>query len=101
MPWQGNDCPHQAEPRGACRRSLTRPAWGDPVLDALQRNSGVFEGYQFTSRSKQMLMEGLAVAIQRKQISVLDGVMVNELEAFEYEYTATGVRYGVQRGQSR
>jgi hypothetical protein len=67
---------------------------GDPVLEALQ---GVladkYEGYKFTQTSKQQLMEGLAVAIQQGNVRFPAGAIVDELEAFEYEYTRTGVRY--------
>ncbi len=67
---------------------------GDPVLEALQRNAGTsFRGFKFTSTSKQQLMEGLAVAIHQRRITYPDGPIVRELEAFEYEYTRTGVRY--------
>jgi hypothetical protein len=71
---------------------------GDPVLEALQRNAArgaQFVGYTFSSPSKQKLMEGLAVAIQQKQVGFPDGPIVNELEAFEYEYHRTGVSYCV------
>lgn len=87
---------------------------GDPVLEALQRpyhSSGNipesvelqyagrnFEGYKFTQGSKQQLMEGLAVAIQRGAISYPEGTIVHELESFEYEYTRTGVRYSAPEG---
>jgi Terminase large subunit, T4likevirus-type, N-terminal len=72
---------------------------GDPVLEDLQRaRGGVFEGYHFTPASKQKLMEGLAVAIQQQKVHFPDGVIRNELDSFEYEYTgrggiSTGVRY--------
>lgn len=75
---------------------------GDPVLEALQkrgRDQGArFDGHKFTSASKQMLMEGLAVAIQQRQIRVPAGVLVNELESYEYEYSRTGVRYTAPSG---
>ncbi len=72
---------------------------GDPILEALQRGrAGRYEGYKFSSESKQKLMEGLAVAIQRGEISYPAGVMVGELEAYEYEYTRTGVRYSAPSG---
>jgi Terminase RNaseH-like domain len=73
---------------------------GDPVVEALQRGgAGNFEGFKFTSASKQQLMEGLAVAIQRGELRIPDGVLRFELEAFEYEYTRTGVRYATPEGQ--
>lgn len=73
---------------------------GDPVLEALQAQGSElqFEGFKFTAPSKQMLMEGLAVAIQRQQISFPDGPIRSELELFEYEYTRTGVRYSAPEG---
>lgn len=72
---------------------------GDPVLEALQRGrTGVFTGYKFSSESKQRLMEGLAVAIQRGEVAYPEGVIVTELEAYEYEYTRTGVRYSAPSG---
>lgn len=74
---------------------------GDPVVEQLQRPGGGvsnFEGYKFTTQSKQMLMEGLAVAIQRGEVQYPDGVIVSELESFEYEYTRTGVRYSAPEG---
>lgn len=72
---------------------------GDPVIERLQREQpGVFEGYKFTSTSKQQLMEDLAVAIQRREIGIPEGPLVAELEAFEYEYTRTGVRYSAPTG---
>ncbi len=72
---------------------------GDAVLESLQagRRSN-FEGFHFTSPSKQQLMEGLAVAIQKQEIGFPDGVITNELESFEYEYTRTGVKYSAPSG---
>jgi hypothetical protein len=43
-------------------------------------------------------MEGLAVAIQQRAISFPDGLLVSELEAFEYSYTRTGVLYSAPEG---
>lgn len=70
-----------------------------------------FEGYVFTAKSKQYLMEGLAVVIQGYEITIPEGQdtagamssndpahILNELEAFEYEYTRTGVRYSAPEG---
>ncbi len=72
---------------------------GDPVLEALQANGGSnYEGFKFTSASKQQIMEGLAVAIQSRKIAYPDGVIVMELEQFEYEYTRGGVRYSAPDG---
>lgn len=75
---------------------------GDPIVEQLQAGQGEhsnFVGYKFTQASKQMLMEGLAVAIQQNEIQYPEGVIVSELESFEYEYTRTGVRYTAPEGQ--
>jgi len=67
---------------------------GDPVLESLQRQGGGnFTGFKFTSQSKQQIMEGLAVAIQRHEIRYPEGPIVAELDCYEYEYTRTGVKY--------
>jgi hypothetical protein len=77
---------------------------GDPVLEALQRGGlGNFAGFTFSGPSKQRLMEGLAVAIQRREVLLPDGLPVGgvvraELEAFEFEYRRTGVRYAAPEG---
>lgn len=72
---------------------------GDPVVERLQRDcGGIVEGYKFTSQSKQQLMEGLAVAIQRGEVRFPDGVIAAELREFGFEYTRTGVRYSAPVG---
>lgn len=71
---------------------------GDPIVEALQRDLGSVEGFKFSRQSKQQIMEGLAVAIQHRAVSYPSGWLVNELEAFGYEYTPTGVRYSAPDG---
>jgi hypothetical protein len=58
----------------------------------------VYEGFKFTGPSKQLIMEGLAAAIQGQQIRIPDGILRKELETFEYEQTRTGVRYTAPEG---
>jgi phage FluMu gp28-like protein len=71
---------------------------GDPVLEALQQGRRTVQGFKFTGPSKQQLMEGLAVAIQQGRVAYPDGVIVRELESFEYRYTRTGVHYEAAEG---
>ncbi len=72
---------------------------GDPIVDFLQKRPGThFEGYHFNPSSKQKLMEGLSVAIQSRSVTFPEGVLVQELEQFEYEYTRTSVRYSAPDG---
>ena len=73
---------------------------GDPIVERLQREGGAhFEGYHFTSTSKQKLMEGLAAGIQKSEVRYPEGPILLELEAFEYAYSRSGVRYSAPEGQ--
>ena len=84
---------------GRTRALVDSTGVGDPILEALQADGRRnFTGYTFTSPSKQKLMEGLSMAIQRRSIRYPEGAIVNELEVFEYEYTRTGVRYSAPPG---
>lgn len=72
---------------------------GDPVLERLQREgAGNFEGFKFSSQSKQQLMEGLSIGIQRGELHFPDGPIKDELDEFEFQYTRTGVRYSAPDG---
>lgn len=72
---------------------------GDPVLEELQFEHGNFIGYNFSPRSKQKLMEGLAVSIQSREMTFPAGHITQELEAFGYEFTRTGVSYSAPEGE--
>lgn len=54
--------------------------------------------FVFTQKSKQMIMEALAVAIQSRSITVLEGIMKDELDSFEFEFTRSGVHYTAPSG---
>ena len=95
------------ETRGTIRRVVGRvpclvdsTGVGDPTVEDLQRadEGGQYAGYHFHPKSKQRLMEGLAHALQAGEVTVPDGPLVAELEAYEYEYTREGVRYGAPPG---
>jgi phage FluMu gp28-like protein len=72
---------------------------GDPITEEVQRYKNDVEAFVFTQRTKQQLMEGLALAIQKRLISFPEGVIRTELESFEYEYTRTGVKYSAPAGE--
>ena len=62
-------------------------------------------GFGFTQQSKQALMETLAIALQSRAIRFPKGgsgihaeVLRDELDAFEFEHTRTGVRYSAPEG---
>lgn len=71
---------------------------GDPIFEDLQRDGLPVSGFKFSSTSKQQLMEGLASAIQQRKITFPEGHITQELEIFEYQYTATGVKYSAPPG---
>lgn len=71
---------------------------GDPIVEDLQRHFTAMEGFKFTGGSKQPLMEGLAAAIHKGEIGYPEGIIKDELEIFEYQYTSTGVKYSAPPG---
>lgn len=71
---------------------------GDPIVEDLQKELPNVEGFKFSSSSKQQLMEGLAIAIQQGLVAFDNEILKDELEAFEFEYTRTGVRYSAPEG---
>ncbi len=84
-----------SQPRGL----MDSTGVGDVLLERVQRTAGTrIEGYHYTQHSKQQLMEGLAAAIQSREVMFPDGPIRNELEAFEYVYTRTGYSYSAPEG---
>ena len=71
---------------------------GDAITEDLQRHFQNMTGFKYTSQSKQQLMELLASTIQQKQIGFPRGIIKEELEVFEYQFTASGVRYNAPSG---
>lgn len=71
---------------------------GDPIFEDLQLAGVDVTGYKFSSTSKQQLMTGLANAIQQRKIAFPDGAITAELNIFEYEFTANGVKYSAPAG---
>jgi phage FluMu gp28-like protein len=97
MPWQ-DTIRRIRDVTGTVPATVDSTGVGDPVLEALQQGRNNFEGFKFSQASKQQLMEGLAVAIQQHEIGYPEGIIVMELEQFEFEYTRTGVRYTAPDG---
>lgn len=79
---------------------------GDALVEELQRRGDMrVTGFTFSERSRQDLLEGLALAIQEERIHFPDvkttdgrGSLREELESFEFEYTTRGIRYRVPDG---
>jgi len=99
VPW-GESTNRVVDMTAECAALADSTGVGDPIVEAIQKRLSEerFVGYQFTSQSKQKLMEGLALSIQSRTVWFPDGVIVQELEQFEYELTRTGVRYSAPAG---
>jgi hypothetical protein len=74
---------------------------GDAIVADLQEQGSLVTGYVFTQPSKLRLMQRLITAFQTDQLSLPEeeGWLKAELESFEFEYTASGVRYEAPRGE--
>lgn len=83
---------------GKCKALLDGTGVGDPIFERVSRACTNAEMIKYTNTSKQQLMEGLAVSIQRCEISIIDGILRDEMEAFEFQYSLTGVKYGAPQG---
>lgn len=94
--WRTTKQKIQALPKAAILIDST--GVGDPITEDLQMDGLDVTGFKFSQTSKQQLMEGLQAAIHQRKISFPDGVIVSELEIFEYTFTATGVRYSAPSG---
>lgn len=57
-----------------------------------------FHPYIFTAKSKQPLMDGLAISIQAGHLGIPKGTILTELQTFEYTYTRTGILFEAPAG---
>jgi hypothetical protein len=71
---------------------------GDAIVADLQGMGVSVTPHVFTQPSKLRLMQRLVAAFQGDELQIPDGWLVGELEAFEFLYTATGVRYEAPSG---
>lgn len=72
---------------------------GDAVVEALQRTGNMrVEGFTFTDRSRQDLLEGLALRIGEEAVHFPDGYLRDELDSFEFRFERRGIRYAVPEG---
>lgn len=73
---------------------------GDPLLEQVEARGIEVEGYQLHNRSKQQLIENLAVGIEKQELTFPHiPVLIHELEIFQYEMTRSGnVRYEAPSG---
>ena len=73
---------------------------GDAIYDDLRAAGVNVESFKFTSTSKKELVQNLSVAIENKDITFLnDLVLVSELEVYTYEVTRMGnISYNAPEG---
>lgn len=69
---------------------------GDALVERLQRRGDMrVEGYPFTARSRQDLLEHLALMIGEGAVGFPDGQLRSELESFELGYSSQGVKWTI------
>jgi phage FluMu gp28-like protein len=71
---------------------------GDAITEDLQTHFSHMTGFKYTSSSKQQLMENLASVIHKKDIGFPHGIIKEELDVFEYQFTSNGVKYNAPSG---
>jgi hypothetical protein len=75
---------------------------GDAIVADLQGMGVNVTPHVFTQSSKLRLMQRLVAAFQGKELTLPDAQdarwLTSEMEAFEFTYTATGVRYEAPSG---
>lgn len=73
---------------------------GTPIIEQLQRDGLPVQPFVTSNASKAQIIEGLALAFERAQITLLDdATQTMELESYEMTRTATGQpKYGAPAG---
>ena len=73
---------------------------GEPLLELLQREGLPVQGFQTTNASKAGIIEALALAFERREITIPnDSVLVSELQAYEMMRLPGGsFRYSAPEG---
>lgn len=74
---------------------------GEPLIEQLRRDGLPIRGFQTTSASKAGIIEALAIAFERGEITIpMDKALLEELLAFDQERMPSGaIRYGAPQGQ--
>jgi hypothetical protein len=73
---------------------------GDPLIEQLQRQGMPVEAFATTATSKPQVIEALALAFERDEISIpSEEILINELQAYEMERLPSGrMRYNAPDG---
>ncbi|HEB13444.1 MAG TPA: hypothetical protein ENI13_00515 [candidate division CPR3 bacterium] len=73
---------------------------GEPISDSLKRTGLSIRDFKFTGKSKESLMEKLAIMIEKKKVFYPDiEILVDELESFGIEFSKAGnMKYSAPEG---
>lgn len=71
---------------------------GDAIVADLQTMGLSVSPHVFTQSSKLRLMQRLIAVCQATDLTIPEGWLQSELEAFEFTYTANGVKYEAPKG---
>ena len=73
---------------------------GEPLIEQLRNKGMHVEGFATTNKSKAQIIDGLALAFENDELTILDDpVLINELQAYEAERLPSGMfRYGAPSG---
>lgn len=85
---------------GQNRAMIDSTGVGDPIVERVVKECRNAEGFKYTADSKQKLIEGLSVSLQRGEIGIIEGILQDELEAFEFVYSNRGVKYEAPTGMT-
>ena len=72
---------------------------GQPLIEQLQRAGLPVVAFTTTAASKPILIDDLTLAFERRVLRIIpDPVLINELQSYEGQRMATGMRYGAPAG---
>ena len=71
---------------------------GDAIVEDIQKYRHDAKGFKFTMSSKQDLIKALVSAIHGNKVQYPEGVIVEELKIFEYQFSPSGVKYTAPNG---
>ena len=72
---------------------------GRPLVEQMQRDGLPVMPFTTTSASKPLIIDDLTLAFERAALRIIpDPVLINELQSYESQRTATGTRYNAPSG---
>jgi Terminase large subunit, T4likevirus-type, N-terminal len=72
---------------------------GNPILESIKRQYPNIEGFTFTNKSKQDLIENLELSFERNEIALFKHpALDSELRSLRAKYLKTGIHYGAPDG---